>query len=156
DLRFILLDGIVSNGYRSWVADGRSQDGGWSDKAEVAQVRPAYANGPLQAWLQVSDPQRRAALQEQIARESAGDDERASKDSCTYLPGLALRLRFAATQRIFDAQRGRGMDGPALRAAFIAEYERMTIESSIFVHEGRHAIDDQSASNRFRSPAERE
>src|SRR5262249_32957114 len=25
DLRFILLDGIVSNGYRSWVADGRSQ-----------------------------------------------------------------------------------------------------------------------------------
>jgi hypothetical protein len=39
------------------------------------------------------------------------------------------------------ALRARGLRGESLRLAFLAGYERAKLESTIFAHEGRHAID---------------
>ncbi len=155
-VRFVVLDGMVSNGYQTWVWDGRAQHGGWGGASEIVQVRSAYADGPMQAWSEVSDPKRRAELDEQIARESAEDHVRAASDPYAYLEGLALRMRTGANMRILQALQKRGLEGPALRTAFIAEFERASIESSIFAHEGRHAIDSADPADALRSGAERE
>jgi hypothetical protein len=53
-------------------------------------------------------------------------------------------MRRDAGLRLLDELRARGIGDAALREAFIAELGRRLIESSIFAHEGRHAIDAQS------------
>lgn len=58
-----------------------------------------------------------------------------------YLPGLALRLQHQGIARLVERLRGEGLEGRELRAAFVAAYEAAVQESSIFAHEGRHAID---------------
>ena len=134
-IRFVMLDSMISNGYESWVRDGRGQHGGWGDKGLIVQVRTSYAEGPLGQWRKLMDPAERKKTDEEIERESKKDEERAARDPYGYLPGLALRLQRQAAERLL----GRVPD----RAQWLAELARMTQESSIFAHEGRHAIDAQ-------------
>jgi hypothetical protein len=54
-VRFVALDGVVTNGYAQWLADDTSGDGGWGTAEEVFQVRPLYADGPLRDWNEPSD-----------------------------------------------------------------------------------------------------
>ena len=49
-----------------------------------------------------------------------------------------------------------GLQSAELRLAFIAEIERIDLESSIVAHEGRHAIDSRHLLNFARRPAEKE
>src|SRR5438477_269254 len=44
-LNFVLLDGIVSNGFLMWYGPFGG-DGGWATADAIYQVRPMYANGP--------------------------------------------------------------------------------------------------------------
>lgn len=44
---------------------------------------------------------------------------------------------------LLERLQGRGLAGENLRLAFLSEYERTRQESSIFAHEGRHAIDER-------------
>ncbi|HVR41627.1 MAG TPA: hypothetical protein VMU84_21200 [Thermoanaerobaculia bacterium] len=131
--RFIVLDTMISNGYESWARDGRAQHGGWASEGLIIQVRPAYAEGSLGPWRRLTDPEERKKADEEIARETAKDYERAAKDPYAYLPGLALRLRRQSAERTLAKF--------PQREQWIAEMVRMTQESSIFAHEGRHAID---------------
>lgn len=142
-IRFIALDAIVSNGYETWMWDGNGAHGGWGEKGLIVQVRPAYAQGPLFIWQELTDPERRAKADQIMAEETARDDERAAKDPHAYLPGLSLRLQRQGRQTIVEELKKRGLSGGALRAAFVAEADRAVIESSIFAHEGRHAIDKE-------------
>ena len=54
----IALDRMISNGYESWVWDGRQAHGGWAKEDRVYQVRPGYADAALglleRAWLRES------------------------------------------------------------------------------------------------------
>ncbi len=140
-IRFVVLDAIVSNGYETWMWDGRGAHGGWGKVGLIVQVRPAYAEGALRGWRDLTDPERRAKADRRVAEETARDVARAAKDPFAYLPGLALRLKRQGEQAVEDELGARGLAGGALRAAFVAEVDRAVIESSIFAHEGRHAID---------------
>lgn len=140
-LRFVVLDGMVSNGFESWAWDGRAQHGGWASAEQITQVRPAYADDPLKTWRELTDPKKRRERDEEIARESAGDDARARANPTCYLPGLALRLRRQGLEHLLETVRARQPAGTGLQLRFMAEYERVSEESSIFAHEGRHAID---------------
>ncbi len=121
--------------------DGNSSHGGWGSVGLIVQVRPSYAGGAGYNWEELNDPERRAKLDQRIAEESARDDERAAKDPYAYLPGLSQRIRREGLLEILDAETAKGLSGAALRAAFAADCDRSIIESSIFAHEGRHAID---------------
>ena len=121
-VRFIALDGIVSNGFQSWRTDGRSGDGGWGTKAEIYQVRPLYADDPLEDWLRATDPEARAKY-------------RADGTGTTY-EALAKRLRAQYLDRVLAEA--------ATREAFLTRIEADTFDYSIHLHEGRHAIDDAS------------
>ncbi|HJW95119.1 MAG TPA: hypothetical protein VJ901_16000 [Thermoanaerobaculia bacterium] len=145
-VRFVMLDTMISNGYESWVWDGHGQHGGWGDKGLIVQVRPAYAEGAVIEWHRLMDPEARKKADEELERESKKDEERAAQNPYAFLHGLALRLARQAEEHLL----ARVPD----RARWVAELARMTQESSIFAHEGRHAIDAQYA--HIRSDAERE
>jgi hypothetical protein len=140
ELRFVSLGSMVSNGFRSWAWNGGAQAGGWARNPKITQVRPAYASNPTTAWRQATDEEEKTKLGEEIDRSSVRDQQRARDDPYAYLPGLALRLRRQGRERLLEKLSISGLEGEALRLAFLAEYERVTVESSIFAHEGRHAI----------------
>jgi hypothetical protein len=140
-VRFVALDAMISNGYETWMWDGNGAHGGWGRTGVIVQVRPVYAGGGLFGWQELNDPSRRAKADERLAGESERDVARAAKDPYAYLPGLALRLQRQGRVAILEEERAKGLSGDELRSAFLAASERALQESSIFAHEGRHAID---------------
>ena len=154
EIRFMALDAMVSNGYETWMWDGAGAHGGWGGVGLVVQVRPAYAEGGPWRWQELTDPERRAKALAKMKEETERDRERASRDPYAYLPGLAERLRDQGLTRILDEENGRGLSDGALRSAFVAATDRAVIESSIYAHEGRHAIDSQFED--VKDPATRE
>ena len=58
--------------------------------------------------------------------------------------------------RLLSELRATGLEDSDLRLAFIAEIERIDLESSIIAHEGRHAIDARSSFSFMRRGAEKE
>jgi len=140
-VRFIVLDSMVSNGFESWAWDYHSQHGGWANRTAIYRVRPASADGPIHDWHRLTDPNARREWDERIERETADDDARARSDPYAYLPGLEDRMRRDALERLRDRLASQGLSGVSLRLGFIKELGRVTTESAIFAHEGRHVID---------------
>jgi hypothetical protein len=143
ELRLIALDRVVSNGYESWVWDGRQAHGGWANEEGIFQVRPQYADDALTTWERMSDPLARAEVEEKIARYSAGEDEIARRDAAPFLPGLASRLRWLGQNALVDNLRKQGFTGAEIKRLFMLDLNRIILDSSIFAHEGRHALDDR-------------
>jgi len=141
ELRFVQLDAMVSNGFASWYWEHGASSGGWGGAEGMWQVRSGYANDPLSVWRQLNTPDELRALRAEIERESKADRERAASDPHAYLPGLAARLSHQGRTRLKERLEAEGLSGEALRMTFLGEYERAVQESSIFAHEGRHAID---------------
>jgi hypothetical protein len=140
-VHFIQLDGMIAGGYAAWVTHGQSGTGGWIGTDAVYQIRPMYVDGPLTLWRRIEDPAERERANEEIARETTRDLERAKDKAIVALPGLTLRLR----QQYGDALRRRleqdGLHGDALRDAFVRTASADKLASSIWAHEGRHSID---------------
>ncbi|HEX8411428.1 MAG TPA: hypothetical protein VF883_21400 [Thermoanaerobaculia bacterium] len=132
-IRFILLDNMIANGFMAWILDGRSGAGGWAEKETVYQVRPMYANGPINAWLALTDPEQRAKKDREIADETRRDAERIKTAPVVALPGLSLRME----RQYLEALRA----SAHTRDAFIARYRQEEFDHSIWAHEGRHSID---------------
>lgn len=55
--------------------------------------------------------------------------------------GLRSLIPSQGIEWLRDSLAGEGLAGEALRAAFLRAYDDARVESSIFAHEGRHAID---------------
>jgi len=141
EVRHIALDGMASNGFQSWAWDGVQSHGGWADEETIYQVRPRYAAGPLNVWRALSDPVERERRRATERADSAGDLERARRDRHAYLPGMASRIRGQGILGLRDSLAATGLEGDSLSTAFLAAFAEATTESSIFAHEGRHAID---------------
>ncbi len=141
-LRFVVLDGIVSNGFQTWAWDGRAGHGGWGGRQLIVQVRPRYVGGPLQAWRSVSDSARRKEIDLEITTDSATDVVRAQAQPEAFLPSVIKRLRRSASRELLDSLRASGQNGAGLEESFKRVYSAAINESSIFAHEGRHAVDE--------------
>ncbi len=143
-LQFVQLDGMISGGYATWVTHGQSGTGGWvgSDAVStVYQIRPMYLDNPLRLWHRMSDPGERARRDDETRRETALDRERAAKSAVVALPGLALRLRQQYAEALRQRLESEGLQGEALRDAFLRTAAADKLASSIWAHEGRHSID---------------
>ena len=140
-LRFVSLDGMVSGGYMTWAKLGARGTGGWIGKDAIYQIRPMYANDPTGRWRRIDDPVLRARRDEEIAEETKRDQERARVAPIAYFRGLNLRLQRQADVALRAELERQGLSGPALRDAFLAAARRDEFDSSIWAHEGRHAID---------------
>ncbi|MDB4913188.1 MAG: hypothetical protein JWM95_832 [Gemmatimonadetes bacterium] len=146
DLRFVALDGMVSDGFQTWLWDGRAGHGGWATKDLIIQVRPEYADGTLDAWSVITDSTRRALRNREIAADSAADLIRAETTPVAYFPSVADRMQRDGQQQLLDSLSSQGLAGTALEAAYERLYGDAIQETSIFVHEGRHAIDKRLGS----------
>jgi hypothetical protein len=140
-VRLVSLDRLVSNGYESWVWDGRQAHGGWAESDKIIIVRPGYADSALTLWSNLTDPVQRQETEEKIAKLSAGDDEAARRERGAFLPGLSERLEWRGYNALLETLRARGLSGVALKQAFVIELNRIKLDSSIFAHEGRHVLD---------------
>jgi len=141
DLRYIVIDHALSNGYSSWFWDGLAEVGGWAREEYFLQVRGAYSHGPVLAWLSVSDSVEVKKKLDKINEQIISDEALAGEDPHAYLPGLASKLSFNANYRVYDSLQSAGLTQGDLRMTFINLYETRMRNSSIFAHEGRHAID---------------
>ena len=83
----------------------------------------------------------------EMPRKFKKDDSLAVLKPCVYLPGLDERVNYNSKNRILTELKSQGLTGPALRGAYLSAYETLKLESSIFAHEGRHAIDAGITSN---------
>jgi hypothetical protein len=139
-LRFIALDEMVSNGFLSWLWDGRSATGGWNAPHTIVQVRPNYAAAPAAAWWSLTDSATRAINDSTIAADSAKDLVVARTAAISYFPSVAKRLVRLGTTNLRDSLAREGLSGIDLQDAFAREYSR-SMRESLIAHEGRHAID---------------
>jgi hypothetical protein len=153
-LHVILVDGLISNGFLTWALDGNGGDGGTATDQAIYQFRPMYADGPLIEWVSLSDKVVRAERDQIMAEETARDEQRAVNDPNGPLPGLNMRLRREYDDEVMSSLRAQGLDGAALREAFMARVRTDDYASSIVAHEGRHAIDKKHFS--FKSSADLE
>jgi hypothetical protein len=152
-LRYVLLDGMVSNGLQSWAWDNEGAHGGWQRADTIIQVRPVYVEGAIALSLPLDSAQR-ARERTAIAVDSAADMRLAAADSIAYLPGVAARLRRDGRESLLDSLRGSGLAERDVDSVFSAIVVRVTRESAIVAHEGRHAIDERTVPTLV--PAERE
>ena len=140
-VRFIVIDGIVTNGLQSWAWDDAGGHGGWQRRDTIVQVRPIFVEHAVSLWVS-AEPSRRNREELSIALDSAFDWQLAAMDSVTYLPGVAARLRRDGRDALIDSLQRAGVPDSALGSAFIRAVSKLIRESSIIAHEGRHAIDD--------------
>lgn len=140
-VRFVVLDGMVSDGYQTWAWDGRAAHGGWASENLIVAVRSGYVSEPRRMWHQMMDSTEVATQTRRIADDSAADVASAREHPTAYFASVAERLQRDGMRSLLDSLRQSGDSGPALEAAFEREYGRAIQESSIFAHEGRHAID---------------
>jgi hypothetical protein len=143
-LRFVELDAMVSNGYGTFLTDESGGDGGWATDKEIYQVRPMYANGPLGDWQYFADEETRARQEREMAEDTERDRERARLRPIREFAGLNRRLYLQYLNAVMAGLRAQNLTGDALRDAFLARIENDEFESSILLHEGRHAIDKLS------------
>jgi hypothetical protein len=140
-IHFVAIDNMISNGFTSWLWDGSAMVGGWQANGTIIQVRPAYVKGPLNAYQLTRDgPERRKLIARQSKR--AAEDIAALKQRpVATLEGLNDRLHLQSTDQVEATARSKAVGGQDVRRLFLAEYWRATLNHSIMVHEGRHAID---------------
>jgi hypothetical protein len=145
----VVLDGEVSNGFESWLWDGRASHGGWAKPEAIYQWASDNRLGrKLWAAMMEKDPQD-DWLKERV-RLDALDAARPVDSPMGELQGLLRRLEEKGGASILARLKGEGLQGPALKRAFLEEVEKARFESSILAHEGRHALDRDSVWARLR------
>jgi hypothetical protein len=143
-MRYIELDSMVSNGYTTWLWDGRASVGGWAyeaSKSEPATIVRVRSDGAIAAWNSITDPAAIRRNHESLTRFTHDEDARAKANPYGFLPALCLRMALQGRGKLLERLKARGLTSADLRSAFITEYERVTVAASIFAHEGRHALD---------------
>jgi hypothetical protein len=134
EIRFVVLDNMLANGFESWLWDGWAEAGGWSGGGVIVQVRSAYTHGPLGALRRARPGPDRDRFAAAIERTAADERAALGRDGVAALPAASDRLELQAIDQI--AARTSGDDG-----AFLAAFWRETVNTSITLHEGRHALD---------------
>jgi hypothetical protein len=143
-IRLVSLDRLTSNGYESWLWDGRQAHGGWASDDRIVQVRPTQADGALRVLNRLFDPAQRTEIEQKIAALTAFDETAAKAGTAVFLPGLAIRLEWQGNNAILDRLKSHGLSGERLKTAFLTEQTRIKTASSIDAHEGRHVLDKQA------------
>jgi hypothetical protein len=143
-IRFAVIDNMWANGFESWLWDGSAETGGWSGDDSIIQVRSAYTSGPASAYTLVGDSAARRKIAERMAAWDAEDAAKARSRVPATLRGVNARLRLQVVDQVAAAAKRKGGD---FHSAFLSEYWRGNTQQSIFVHEGRHAIDKAMAAD---------
>ena len=136
EVRFVVIDNMLANGYESWLWDGWAEAGGWSSDGNViVQIRSAYTSGPVSVLLRTRPGPARELFLAEIERQAIAERAALGRDGVAELMATSSRLDL----QVYDAmaQRYAGDDD-----AVLAEVWCATNQYSITSHEGRHALDN--------------
>ena len=139
--QYVSLDRLFSRDFTSWY--GTTNVGGWGTEATMYQVRAAYLTEPYRRLDWERDPAARAELQKRIAALDKEDLVRCAADRYAEPAALPLRIKLMGSDRIYAQLQTKGLKGSALALAFVAECMRLSVEATVFAHEGRHSLDQQ-------------
>lgn len=145
---YISVDRLMSRDFTSWY--GTTNVGGWGDSTTIIQVRKAYMTEPFQLLYWVSDSAENKKIRDEIAKKKAADFDVCKKDPYAEPKFLAEYLKFKEASKIYKHLTDSGLKGTQLNIAFIGEIFRLTIASTVFAHEGRHAIDQLYSPKEFK------
>lgn len=137
--RYISVDHLFSRDFTSWY--GITNVGGWGTDSSIIQVRDAYLSEPFTKLSWMIDPAAKEKIRAQIAEARERDLKKCTLDRYAEPASLALAIKYHAAEQLFDSLKRAGLSDEALATAFIGESLRLNVESTIFAHEGRHAID---------------
>jgi hypothetical protein len=139
---FIAIDNMISNGFNSWLWDGTAAAGGWTEAGPtIVQVRPEYTSDPLNAWSLYSGGAARQRIAARATARQAADLAALKQQDVATLAGLADRLKIQVADQVGARAKAAMGPGGDLKRAFLQEYWRASFQHSIFIHEGRHALD---------------
>jgi len=158
-LNFRVYDQMIANGFQSWLWDGDKQTGGWGSSGTIVQIRTPYALSTIKWAAIATDAATRRKAETDMREDSARDgallaQAQSSGRRVAYLPGLADRLKLQSIDQI----RANLGHEPAkeLPRLFAAREDELTTRHSIWIHEGRHALDDKYLKSRNFSSADLE
>jgi hypothetical protein len=159
ELNFRVYDQMIANGFQSWLWDGEMQTGGWGSSGQIVQIRTPYALSTIR-WTAIATDAATRRKAEQDARDESAKDPalltqaQVSGHKVAYLPGLADRLKL---QSIDQIRAGLGhVPESALAERFAESEDKLTTGHSIWIHEGRHALDGKYLKDRKFSQADLE
>lgn len=136
---YISVDRLMSRDFTSWY--GTTNVGGWGDSTTIIQVRKAYMTEPYMLLAWVTDSTAHRKILTDIAAKKQADYARCKGDPYAEPKFLALQLKYNTAEKIYKRLTASGLRGMERNIAFIDEVLRLTIASTVFAHEGRHAID---------------
>jgi hypothetical protein len=139
DFRYVSISRLISKDFTTW--HGSANVGGWGTETSMIQVRDAYLQAPFKRLSWVTNPSAHKEIVEQIAAAKAIDLGNCQKDKYAEPSYLMMALRLRASKSLFDSLQNSGLKDETLSIAFINETLRLNIESTVFAHEARHAID---------------
>jgi hypothetical protein len=137
--QYTSVDRMISQDFTTWY--GATNVGGWGTDSSMVQVRGSYLSDPFQRLAWMIDTAEKRKIGQRIADAKSNDMVKCSKDPYADASHLGLSLKYDASVKLFDSLQKAGLQQSELYLVFIAETMRLSIESSVFAHEGRHAID---------------
>ena len=136
---YISISRLISKDFTSWY--GATNVGGWGTDSIIFQIRDAYLNDPFTRLNWMADTAVYNSLVVQIEVAKSKDEISLRKDIYSEPTFLSSYLKLNASKIIFDSLKRKGLENEALYLAFVSEIMRLSIEATVFAHEGRHAID---------------
>ena len=139
NFRYESISHLISVDFTTWY--GATNVGGWGTDSSIIQVRDAYLKDPFTRLTWMTDTSAYNAIAKQIADAIPGDITKCRANMYAEPSFLAPYLKLNASKLIFDSLQKTGLNTDALYLAFISESIRLNVASTVFAHEGRHAID---------------
>ena len=137
--RYINIDRMISLDFTTWY--GATNVGGWGDETTIYQVRRAYLDNPFERLSCLIDTTAKNKMLARIEKAKKEDITRCKADPYADAAFLPLFLTYDASVKLMDSLLASGLSKREASSAFIAETMRRSVESTVFNHEGRHAID---------------
>lgn len=148
------VDRMISQDFTTWY--GATNVGGWATDSSMFQVRGSYLSDPFQRLAWMTDTAEKRKILERINDAKGIDLIKCSNDPYADASHLSLALRYNFAQHLFDSLKAKGLERSELYRAFIAETMRVSVESSVFAHEGRHSIDQLFFKKEFKAMSDDE
>jgi hypothetical protein len=139
DFRYVSISRLISKDFTTW--HGSANVGGWGTETSMIQVRDAYLQAPFTRLGWVTDASAHAGVVDKIDKAKAIDLTNCQKDKYSEPSYLMMAFRLKASESLYGSLQKLGLQDESLSIAFINETLRLNIESTVFAHEARHAID---------------
>jgi hypothetical protein len=139
DFRYVSISRLISKDFTTWY--GSANVGGWGTETSMIQVRDAYLQAPFTRLSWVTSTSAHQEIVDRIEKAKSIDLINCQKDKYAEPSHLMMAFRLKASESLYDSLLKSGLKDEALSIAFINETMRLNVESTVFAHEARHAID---------------